>query len=297
MIIYNTCPVCSSTAIQKALTAEDHTVSHERFEVWQCAACSLRFTQNAPEANAIGKYYQSENYISHSNTKKGLVNSLYLFVRRFTLSSKRRFVQRITGIQRGSLLDVGAGTGAFLSEMKSAGWKVEGVEPDDQAIQKAATLHGLALQSSAYLFELPAKSFDAITLWHVLEHVHELHRYIDQLKSLCKEGGRIFIAVPNYTSYDAKYYASQWAAYDVPRHLYHFSPASMMELITSHGCRVVSMHPMWFDSFYVSLLSEQYKTGSSNVIRGFWKGFRSNIKALYNKRRASSIIYVIAPNN
>ncbi|MBA4168673.1 MAG: class I SAM-dependent methyltransferase [Chitinophagaceae bacterium] len=294
MIMYKTCPVCHSPAINKVLTAADHTVSNEKFEIWQCAACSLRFTQNIPAQSEIGRYYRSENYISHSNTGKGLINSIYLLVRRFTLSSKRKFVQRITGTVKGRLLDIGAGTGAFLHEMKHAGWQVEGVEPDSQAIKNAAAVHGLNLHPADHLFRLTHGGFDAITMWHVLEHVHELHEYIEQLKLLCKPGGKIFIAVPNYTSYDAEYYVSSWAAYDVPRHLYHFSPAAMIALITSHGCRIDSIHPMWFDSFYVSLLSEKYKTGSSNIIHGFWKGFRSNSKALSNKRKASSIIYVIS---
>jgi 2-polyprenyl-3-methyl-5-hydroxy-6-metoxy-1,4-benzoquinol methylase len=294
MMVYDSCPVCGSAAINKVITAADHTVSNEKFEIWQCAGCSLRFTQNIPEPNEIGRYYKSENYISHSNTKKGIINSLYLFVRRFTLSSKRKFVERITGIKKGSLLDIGAGTGAFLHTMDKAGWRVEGVEPDGQAINKAKELHGLELKQADHLFQLPENFFDAITMWHVLEHVHQLHRYIAQLKFLVRPGGKIFIAVPNYTSYDAVYYDAYWAAYDVPRHLYHFSPAAMTELITSEGGRVEGMHPMWFDSFYVSLLSEKYKTGSSNIFRGFWKGFQSNSRALSNRRRASSIIYVIS---
>jgi 2-polyprenyl-3-methyl-5-hydroxy-6-metoxy-1,4-benzoquinol methylase len=294
MIHYNSCPVCSCAAVSEVLTAVDYTVSNEQFEIWQCANCSLRFTQNVPETNAIGKYYKSEKYISHSETKRGLINTLYLLVRRFTLLSKKNFVQRITGIKTGSLLDIGAGTGAFLNSMKSGGWNVEGVEPVYQAIKKAAATHGIQLKPANYLFQLPEKSFDAITLWHVLEHVHELHNYVEQLKFLCKKKGRVFIAVPNYTSYDAAYYSDKWAAYDVPRHLYHFSPAAMMELINSHGGHIESIHPMWFDSFYVCLLSEKYRTGSSNIIQGFWKGFQSNRKALANKRKASSVIYVVS---
>ncbi len=294
MIHYNQCPACGSAAISKALVAKDNTVSGRLFEVWQCAGCCLRFTQDVPEASEIGAYYQSENYISHSNTRKGFINSLYLFVRRYTLHSKRRFIEKITGKKEGALLDIGAGTGAFLNEMRNEGWKVEGVEPDVQAIENAKSLHNIVLNASEHLFQFQPKSFDVITMWHVLEHVHELHRYIEQLKYLCREGGRIVIAVPNYTSYDAKYYGAYWAAYDVPRHLYHFSPAAMTELIVSHGCRIESIHPMWFDSFYVSLLSEKYKTGSPAIIRGFWNGFRSNLKALSNRRMASSVIYVIS---
>ena len=295
MISYRTCPVCDSAGIQQVLTAQDHTVSSESFGIWQCANCSLRFTQNVPSAEAIGKYYKSEAYISHSETSKGIINWLYLRVRKFTLSSKRNFIEDETGAKKGSLLDVGAGAGAFVHHMKEKGWRVEGVEPDPQAIARAYNQYGIKLKPSPELFHYTRSAFDAITMWHVLEHVHDLHVYLDHIKSICKPGGKIFIAVPNYTSYDAVHYGSAWAAYDVPRHLYHFSPASMLELMKRHGCTIEKMQPMWFDSFYVSLLSEKYKTGQSNMLKGFWNGLRSNMKALSNKRKASSIIYVINP--
>jgi 2-polyprenyl-3-methyl-5-hydroxy-6-metoxy-1,4-benzoquinol methylase len=293
MIRYQRCPVCDSTGIQKILTAKDHTVSGEQYEIWQCGNCSLRFTQDIPEQDAIGKYYQSEEYISHSETNKGIINWLYLRVRKYTLSVKRKFIEAETGLKKGSLLDVGAGTGAFLHHMKNAGWTVEGVEPDVQAINRAASQYQLTLKSSSELFNLNPNSFDAITLWHVLEHVHDLRGYIEQLKKLLKPGGKLFIAVPNYTSFDASVYSSFWAAYDVPRHLYHFSPAALHVLVEMHGLTVKKFHPMWFDSFYVSLLSEKYKTGKSNLLKGFFTGLRSNIKARANKRRASSLVYVV----
>lgn len=293
MIRYQRCPVCDSTGIQKVFTAKDYTISAEQYEIWQCGNCTVRFTQDIPEAVAIGKYYQSEAYISHSETNKGIVNWLYLRVRKYTLSVKRKFIEAETGMRSGSILDVGAGTGAFLHQMKNAGWTIEGVEPDDQAINRAAAQYQLQLKKASELFNLHAKSFNAITLWHVLEHVHDLHGYMEQLKELLKPGGKIFIAVPNYTSFDANAYATFWAAYDVPRHLYHFSPASMHVLAEIHKLTIQKFQPMWFDSFYVSLLSEKYKTGRSNLLKGFFTGLRSNAKAQRNKRRASSLIYVI----
>jgi len=296
MIRYNRCPVCHTAGIQQVLTAKDHTVTSETFSIWQCAHCSLRFTQDVPEANEIGRYYKSENYISHSETNKGIVNWLYLRVRKFTLSSKRNFIEGETGIKKGSILDIGAGAGAFLHHMLVNEWNTEGLEPDKRAIERAKHEYGLHLHPSSDLFSFQDQSFDAITMWHVLEHVHDLHEYISKIKSICKPGGKIFIAIPNYTSYDAQHYGSSWAAYDVPRHLYHFSPASMQELMKKHGCMIEKMQPMWFDSFYVSLLSEKYRTGHSNLLKGFWYGLRSNIKAFSNKRRASSIIYVISPS-
>lgn len=292
-ISHKTCPSCGSYKITRVLQTTDHTVSKETFEIWQCGDCGLRFTQNIPEQEAIGRYYQSENYISHTDTNKGIINRLYRAVRRLTLRSKRSVVQSATGLKNGTLLDLGAGTGAFASFMHQSGWKVAALEPDEQARKKAIELYSLQLDEPSKLFEYPENSFDAITLWHVIEHVHALHPYFQQLKKIIKPGGRIFLAVPNYTSDDAQNYKQFWAAYDTPRHLYHFSPQAMRGLITAHELELLKTKPMWFDSFYVSLLSEKYRSGQSNLIRGFWNGAMSNFKAVFNKEKASSLIYIL----
>ena len=292
-ITRNSCPVCSSPNIRQQLRAEDYTVSHDVFEIWQCAACTLQFTQGAPDALSVGGFYQSDNYISHTDTNEGIINKLYHFVRKTTLKRKRRLIEQTTGITKGSMLDIGAGTGAFADAMQQAGWAVTGLEPDAGTRQRAADLHGLALEDTGVLFQLPPASFDAITMWHVLEHVHELHAYIEQLKLLLKKEGRALIAVPNYTSYDAQAYRQYWAAYDVPRHLYHFSPASIKSLLAQHGLRLIAIKPMWYDSFYISMLSEQYKTGKNNLVKAVWTGFRSNLAALFDNERCSSVIYII----
>lgn len=297
MIHYDFCPACGAANIRKVLSATDHTVSGDLFEVWQCAGCSLRFTQGVPDPDEIGNYYRSEEYISHTDSRKGWINRLYLTVRRFTLQGKRKLVSGETGLQRGRVLDIGAGTGAFLHIMQTAGWEVTGLEPDHGAIRRAASLYGLQLQSSGQLFHLKESYYDAVTLWHVLEHVHDLHAYLDQIKKVCRPGAKIFIAVPNYTSLDAERYGPAWAAYDVPRHLYHFSPAAMDALMKRHGLRIVRIRPMWFDSFYVSLLSEKYRTGRPRMVAGFLAGLRSNLKAISNLRRTSSLIYVVEANS
>ena len=248
LIHYTECPVCGSATIQQVLEAKDYTVSQRLFAVWECGQCSLRFTQDVPDQASIGPYYKSEDYISHTNTSKGLVNNLYQKVRNYTLGVKRRLVSRQTGLQKGALLDLGCGTGAFVNEMQMNGWIVTGLEPDADARKVGAELFGVQLQSTDRFYSLEKGQFDAITLWHVLEHVHELHAYIDQLKALLKEKGKLFIAVPNYTSRDAGVYKKHWAAYDVPRHLYHFSPSSIDKLMQLHGMKVEAYKPMWFDS-------------------------------------------------
>jgi ubiquinone/menaquinone biosynthesis C-methylase UbiE len=212
-------------------------------------------------------------------------------VRNHTLKTKRQLLQQVTGKSTGALLDVGAGTGAFAHTMREAGWEITGLEPDETARQNAVRKYGLELRSPDELYQLPAAKFDAITLWHVLEHVHDLHGYLEKFYTLLKSGGKLVIAVPNYTSQDAKHYKGCWAAYDVPRHLYHFSPRSMKLLAESKGFIPGKLHPMWFDSYYVSMLSEKYRTGTGNLPGAVWTGFLSNIKAAGDVKKCSSVIY------
>lgn len=207
------------------------------------------------------------------------------------MRSKQNWVKAATGLKQGSLLDIGCGTGAFLHYMKQLGWQVTGLEPDDTARNNAKTLYNIEPLPSTELFSLPPQQFDAITMWHVLEHVHALHDYLRQIKTLLKPEGSLLIAVPNYTSSDAEHYGPFWAAYDVPRHLYHFSPDAMETLLKQHKIRIVRKHPMVFDGFYVSLLSEKYKTGGNGLFNGFRHGFRSYRKGLKNVERCSSVVY------
>jgi len=295
IVHYTHCPACNSSSINPVLTTKDYSVSRKSFSIWECTDCTLRFTQDIPDINSIGQYYKSENYISHSNTAAGTINHLYQIVRRTTLRQKRKLLCKVTGRKTGTLLDVGSGTGAFVSEMKQGGWTVTGLEPDEDARKVAKASFDCDLKTIDELFHLPENAFDVITLWHVLEHVHDLHVYLQQLKKLLKHDGRLVIAVPNYTSFDASVYKEYWAAYDVPRHLYHFSPLSMKLLVGKNAMRIVKYKPMWFDSFYISLLSEKYKTGRTSLFNGFLTGAISNFKALGDRERCSSLIYVGAP--
>jgi 2-polyprenyl-3-methyl-5-hydroxy-6-metoxy-1,4-benzoquinol methylase len=293
IIHYTQCPVCDSTALKTVLRAKDHTVSGEEFVIEECNHCSFRFTQDVPDENSIAPYYQSSDYISHSNTAKGLINRLYHFVRKKTLVQKRALVQKVTGMQTGRILDAGCGIGSFVHEMKTAGWDTWGIEPDEGARKVAKEIYSLDIESPAIFYQLTAESFDAITLWHVLEHVHTLDNYISQLKAILKKEGRIIIAVPNYTAKDAAIYKESWAAYDVPRHLYHFSPRAMEALMSKHGLKIEQYKPMWFDSFYISMLSSKYKNGITNLPAAFWNGLRSNLAAISDAKKCSSVIYII----
>ena len=292
-INYTHCPSCGSQQIRPVLKVRDYTVSHKIFEIWECDACTLRFTQAIPPEDQIGPYYQAEDYISHTNTNKGIINRLYHLVRSFTLRSKRRLIQKVSSRNTGHLLDIGAGTGIFASFMKNSGWRVIGLEPEAATRQRAKTINNIDLLGIDQLWELPAESFDVITMWHVLEHVHQLHEYLDRIHTLLKPGGVAIIAGPNYHSGDGDHYQEYWAAYDVPRHLYHFTATSMRTLFPKHQLKVKAILPMWFDSFYVALLSEQYKTGKTSLVKGTWRGLQSNLGTLRNRERCSSLTFVV----
>lgn len=294
LIIHHTsCPCCNSNSIKEVLVAKDYTVTKENFGVWECGNCTLRFTQDIPDVESIAPYYKAEAYVSHTDTKEGLVNKLYHAVRNITLKSKCNLLKQTTGLEHGNLLDIGAGTGAFAQTMQEAGWQITGLEPDASARNIAQQKFGLQLQTPNNLYQLSNEQFDAITMWHVLEHVHDLHAYLEKFHAILKPNGLLFIAVPNYTSGDESIYKEHWAAYDVPRHLYHFSPKSINVLAASKGFEVKKYLPMWFDSFYVSMLSEQCKNEKGNLVLAFLNGCISNIQALFNVKKCSSIIYVL----
>jgi 2-polyprenyl-3-methyl-5-hydroxy-6-metoxy-1,4-benzoquinol methylase len=289
------CPVCKSF-LSHSFSAEDYTVSHETFNIMKCLACSLLITNPRPTTAAIGQYYQSEEYISHSGTSKGLINKLYNRAKLFNIKSKYRLVETITGKSTGRILDYGCGRGDFLFTMKTTGWSIEGMEPDAKAAAVASQRCGIKIASPDDLFTLSDPNFDVITLWHVLEHVHKLNETIARLKSLLKPDGLLIIAVPNHESYDARFYKEYWAAYDVPRHLYHFNRKSMFKLLEKHLLACTTIKPLVLDSFYVSMLSEKYRKSFLGFLKGLFIGLLSDFKALSNNNW-SSLIYVCRHSN
>lgn len=286
MVNLSECPVCSGTQFSSFLQCTDHTVSQESFSIVRCTGCGFLMTNPRPDNADLGRYYKSEQYISHSNTSKGWVNRVYKIARSFTLAQKYKLVKPYAS--ENGLLDIGCGTGAFLDYCAEKGLNVEGVEPDEDARKFAQSEYGFQLKTEDALDEWPDAQFSAITMWHVLEHVPNLSERIAQLKRLLSARGRIFVAVPNHTSADAHHYRQYWAAYDVPRHLWHFSPATIRTLFNKHGFVLERTLPMKLDAYYVSLLSERYKNG--NALGAFWQGFRSNWLAGNDKW--SSQIYV-----
>ncbi|HEY1038691.1 MAG TPA: class I SAM-dependent methyltransferase [Bacteroidia bacterium] len=287
------CIVCGSSNFEPFIKCKDFTVSHETFEIQKCSSCGFRFTSPRPSSTEIGPYYKSEDYISHSNTKTGLIHKMYHWVRSYTLIKKLQLVMTHS-VKQGTILDFGCGTGAFLSVCKQNKWNVFGMEPDPDAREIAKETNGISSASSIQDFDqqFPGERFDAITMWHVLEHVHDLEELFAFFNQRLKEKGALIIAVPNCSSYDAKKYGEFWAAYDVPRHLYHFTPKDMKTLFEGRGYKQMKVLPMIFDAFYVSMLSEKYKRGKISYLNAFFTGLRSNLKANKTGLEFSSQIYV-----
>lgn len=292
-ITHSECPICASKKLTPFLVCKDYTVSGEKFEIIYCKQCNTGLTQAIPDQESIGEYYKSESYISHSDTKEGLINRLYHFARNFMLKSKHQLVSGATKLQQGTLLDIGSGTGYFLEIMQSKKWQVKGIEADEQARAFALQQFGLVLLPPSQIPELADKQFDAITLWHVLEHIHDLNGTWEQFQRLLKDDGLLFIAVPNHQSYDAAHYKEYWAAYDVPRHLWHFSPDSIATLAQHHGFQIIDKKIMPFDPFYIALLSEKYSGNSLGLIRGAFHGFIALAQGLLDVNKSSSVIYVL----
>jgi 2-polyprenyl-3-methyl-5-hydroxy-6-metoxy-1,4-benzoquinol methylase len=244
-------------------------------------------------ADEIGPYYKSDEYISHSDTKKGLVSKLYHWIRSYTLIKKLQLVM-FHSVRQGTILDFGCGTGAFLSTCKKNRWNVFGIEPDSDARRIAKETNDISSASSIHEFnsKFPEERFDAITMWHVLEHIHDLETFFAFISQRLNPKGALIVAVPNCSSYDAKKYKEFWAAYDVPRHLYHFTPKDIERLFKKRGYKQIEIRPMIFDSFYVSMLSEKYQKGKISYLSAFFTGLRSNIKANKTGKEFSSQIYV-----
>ncbi|MDR1199444.1 MAG: class I SAM-dependent methyltransferase [Prevotellaceae bacterium] len=292
------CPLCGSIKISPEFICKDYFASGEQFEIYICRQCGFLFTNNFPSNNCIGKYYDSPQYISHSDTKKGLTNKLYHFVRAYMLKRKLNFVCKQSKKKTGKILDIGCGTGYFLNEAKHKGWETFGIEKNEQAHKLAVEYFDLLVKPEAHIYKFPKESFDVITLWHVLEHLENLNEIMEKMHGLLLQDGIVVIAVPNCASYDARHYKTYWAGYDVPRHLWHFTPETMKLLAEKFKFNIVHKKVMPFDAFYISLLSEKYR--KANDFAAFMKamltGTISTVKALSDKDKGSSIIYVLKKN-
>ena len=285
------CPICSKNA-HFLVKSTDFTLSKQEFEIFLCDNCQTAFTKNPPTADQIGQYYQSEDYISHSNTQKGFINKLYHFARKMMLASKRNLVEKLNGQKPKTILDIGCGTGYFLDQLQQNSWQTLGIEADEKTRRFAQQNFKLKVLNGEDFWQISQK-FQVISLWHVLEHLYDLDAYFVKFNELLEDDGVLIIAVPNHWAAEQKHYGKYWAAWDVPRHLWHFSPKSMVFLANKFGFDVVSKKIMPFDPFYIALLSEKYKKNPLAIFSGFWQGFLSFLKSLSDTDKASSVIYVL----
>ena len=290
MILLDNCPVCSGSNLLKKLDCIDHSTTKEKFTIVSCETCEFTFTNPRPKDNSLGRYYKSDMYISHTNNTKGLFNWMYHTVRKYAIGTKLNLLKRTS--KNKNHLDIGCGTGEFLNACKNAGYNTKGIEPSELARKQAIKNFNLSVSENTNLDQFENGQFDSISMWHVLEHVPSIKKTIKELKRILSEKGKVIIAVPNHKSFDAQHYKEYWAGWDVPIHLWHFSKSSIEQLFIKYDFKLIETKPMLFDSFYVSLLSEEFKVGRKNYLKGFAIGLKSNIIGIFTKRGSSSLIYV-----
>lgn len=270
---------------KKIFETKDFTVSDETFDLYANAKENILITQPQPTLDKLPNYYSSEDYISHTDATFSVFDKLYQMVKRYMLKKKAKWIEDLD-LSGNRILDIGAGTGSFLQFMSTRGWDIDGVEPNQKA-RALANDKGIKLQNNLSAIK---RQFDVISLWHVLEHLPALPEQLEQIKKLLHKNGKLVIAVPNYTSYDAQYYQSFWAAFDVPRHLWHFSPEGLISLLIQYDLKLVKTHPLKFDAYYVSWLSEKNKT-TNNLFKAFGVATKSNYRARHNNAY-SSLLYI-----
>ncbi|MBI9039262.1 MAG: class I SAM-dependent methyltransferase [Bacteroidales bacterium] len=285
------CPICNNIEFLNFLKTKDYFYSKKEFTIQECLSCGFRFTNPRPGEFELNSYYDSENYLSHSSQKTGLLPYFYNLIKIFSIKKKFALINNLTSGK--SILDIGSGSGEFLNYFNKNNWQTLGIEPNEYARDYAKSTYSLDIQDESFLSNINDNSFDVISMWHVLEHVPKLNERIIQVKRILKNNGTIIIAIPISNSFDAKHYNKYWAAYDVPRHLYHFSQSSFKKLMEKHNLSIENIIPLIFDSFYISLISEKYKTGSSKILSSLLIGLRSNFSAYFGNKNYSSLIFVI----
>lgn len=291
-ITHTSCPLCGSSKLQPLFSCKDQFATGEEFGICQCQECTFTFTQGIPDENEIGRYYESPTYISHSDTNKGFVNRCYHIVRDIMLKRKADLVDSLVDESKTRLLDYGAGTGYFARAMQKRNWDVTAIEKSEQARKYSKENFDFEMLPVDAIDNYEDGYFDVITMWHVMEHIEGINEFWEKLYNILDDNGIAVIALPNSASYDARNYQEHWAAYDVPRHLWHFTPSTIMKFGRKHGFILERQYTMPFDGFYISMLSEQYKGSTLPTLRGVWNGLLGWLASWSKKSASSSIIYV-----
>lgn len=286
------CPGCESNDFSEFMTTRDYFLTQEEFKLARCNSCDLVFTNPIPSIADLPAYYDSPDYLSHKISKFSPTGFIYNQLREINLKGKFKLISKFK--KTGKILDIGQGTGEFLNFMQKKGWEAKGVEPNESARKFAQNNYNLSVVEEYGINDLQANTFDVITMWHVLEHVVDLRERMQQISKLLRRDGVLVIAVPNLNSPDSQKYKEKWAAIDVPRHLYHFTPQTMDSLLNSTGFQLIKSHPLKLDAYYVSLLSEKYLKNSFPYPSAFINGLRSNIVAR-KENNYSSMVFVAKP--
>ncbi len=290
MIHLSNCPACKNESeISHFSICTDYFKSGEVFDIMKCNNCGILFTNPVPELDETSYYYDSDEYFSHKDKSKGLTGKLYLLLRKIAIRRKYKLVNRYK--QKGIILDYGCGTGELAAYFSSNGWNAYGYEPGASATELLQEKQSVQIIQKDN-FQAFKGYFDVIMLWHVLEHVSDLYQTINWLRTALKDDGVLIIAVPNYRSRDAGIYKQYWAAWDVPRHLYHFDRDSLIHLFQRFDLDCFEHHALKMDAYYISLISEKYKYGHSNYFKALSNGFLSNRAGSRRNKNYSSILEV-----
>jgi 2-polyprenyl-3-methyl-5-hydroxy-6-metoxy-1,4-benzoquinol methylase len=290
MEIIKSCPVCENNSFNEFLKGKDHFLTGEEFFIVECSGCGFRFTNPRPDEKEITRYYDSPDYIAHDAGRQNLIHTIYKTIRKVNIRNKFSIVKKNS--KGNVIMDIGCGTGEFLDYCRRLNLKPTGIEPNEKARRFAIEEFGLTVFDESKLDDFSPATFDVITMWHVLEHVHKLNERMQMVKHLLKPDGTLIIAVPDCNSWDAFEYKDSWAAYDLPRHLYHFTPASLKMLVNKNGFYAAGIIPLKFDAYYISLLSEKFSSGKQNYLKAIKNGILSNMNGRKNDNNYSSLVYI-----
>jgi 2-polyprenyl-3-methyl-5-hydroxy-6-metoxy-1,4-benzoquinol methylase len=263
--------------------AKDHLVSKEIFEIKWNEKGNYAET-SLPKGIVLSRYYETEVYNSHKTETKTILDLLYKTVQKSMLFYKEGFVRPQI---KGNVLDMGGGVGVFAAYLAHRKFETTVVEPSKKG-HEACTKKGLNTYLS--VADLPkTKRYSAITMWHVLEHLTSPEKILQELHTLMEADALLIVAVPNFNSHDARYYASEWAALDVPRHLWHFTHKGLMDLVEPLGFVFKAQKPLWVDVFYISYLSEKNRNKKLSFLRGLLVGIICTFRALFDGEHSSNI--------